>query len=65
MEISKHTKIKLTVVTMTTLTFLFSAIVTIAPLQQVDGLSVYDSGAKDTGANNITSGKSDQNTSTG
>jgi hypothetical protein len=55
MEINKHTKIKLTVVTMTTLTFLFSAIVTIVPLQQVDGLSIYD-----TGANDITSGKSNQ-----
>jgi hypothetical protein len=57
MEFNKHTKIKLTVVTMTTLTFLFlfSAIVTIAPLQQVDGLSIDDSGADD-----IASGKSDQ-----
>jgi hypothetical protein len=57
MEINKHTKIKLTVVTMTALTFLISSIVMIAPPQQVDGLSTYDTGADNDVANN---GKTDQ-----
>jgi hypothetical protein len=45
MESNKHAKATLTGVTMTTVTLLVLAIITIAPPQQVDGLSGYDIGA--------------------
>ena len=53
---SKHAK-----VTMTAMTFLISAIVAIAPPQQVDGLSRYDiSAADDAGPNTIANKKTGQ-----
>jgi hypothetical protein len=57
---NKHAKVTLTAVTMTAVTLLISAVITIAP-QQVDGLSRYDiSAANNADPSTVTNEEADQ-----